>query len=96
MQSISIQQESKFNAKKADQPVGYKEISSINNALVYEPKCGRGEMRGFSQWVRLYTGAQINFGNLIPYLTYEINATRKQIQCKANQRNAGELAATPG
>ncbi len=30
----------------------------------------RGELRGLSQWVQLYTGAQINFGDLIPYLTY--------------------------
>jgi hypothetical protein len=50
MQSKATQQESKFNAKKADQPVGYKEMSSINNALVYDAKCGgRGEMRGLSQ-----------------------------------------------
>ncbi len=42
-----------------------------NSALVYEPKCGgRGELRGISQWVQLYTGAQINF-DLTPYLTYE-------------------------
>ncbi len=47
-----------------------------NSALVYEPKCGgRGELRGLSQWVRtvrvqLWTEAQINFGDLTPYLTY--------------------------
>ncbi len=36
---------------------------------------GRGELRGLSQWVQLYTGAQINFGDLTPYLTYaEIGA----------------------
>ncbi len=29
-----------------------------------------GELRGLSQWVRLDTGAQINFGDLTPYLTY--------------------------
>jgi hypothetical protein len=30
-----------------------------NSALVYEPKCGGGgELRGLSQWVQLYTGAQ--------------------------------------
>ncbi len=41
-----------------------------NSALVYEPKCGgRGELRGLSQWVQLYTGAQINFGNLTQCLT---------------------------
>jgi hypothetical protein len=45
-----------------------------NSALVYEPKCrGRGlggELWCLSQWIQLYTGAQINFGDLIPYLTY--------------------------
>ncbi len=43
-----------------------------NSALVYEPKCGgsEGELRGLSRWVQLYTGAQINFGDLTPYLTY--------------------------
>ncbi len=42
-----------------------------NSALVYEPKCGgRGELRGINELVQLYTGAQINFGDLPPYLTY--------------------------
>ncbi len=31
---------------------------------------GGGQLRGLSQWVQLYTGAQINFGDLTPYLTY--------------------------
>ncbi len=31
---------------------------------------GGGEWRSLSQWVQLYTGAQINFGDLTPYLTY--------------------------
>ncbi len=35
------------------------------------PKRGEGgELRGLSQWAQLYTGAQINFGDLTPYLTY--------------------------
>jgi hypothetical protein len=39
-----------------------------NSALAYQPKCGGegGELRGLSQWVQLYTGAQINFGDLTP------------------------------
>ncbi len=43
-----------------------------NVALVYEPKCGgRGvELRGLCQWVQLYTEAQINLGDLTPYLTF--------------------------
>ncbi len=46
-----------------------------NSALVMSPeKCARGEggVRGltFSLWVQRYTGAQINFGDLTPYLTY--------------------------
>ncbi len=49
---------------------GYKEMSSIlaDLPLVYpEPKCGGGELRGLSQLVQLYTGVQINFGDLTPY-----------------------------
>ncbi len=32
-----------------------------------------GVSAGLSQWVQLYTGAQINFGDLTPYLTYVFN-----------------------
>ncbi len=36
------------------------------------PKAGGGEeLRGLRQWAQLYTGAQIIFGDLSPYLTYE-------------------------
>ncbi len=44
-------------------------------ALLYlSPNAGgRGYLRGLSQWVQLYTGAQINFGDLTPYLTYVYN-----------------------
>ncbi len=52
---------------------GYKDMSSswlTNSALVYEPKYGgRGGVAGFGQWVQMCTGAQINFGDLTPYLT---------------------------
>ncbi len=34
------------------------------------PNAGGG-VRGLSQWVQLYTGAQIN-GDLTPYLTYGV------------------------
>ncbi len=46
-----------------------------NSALVFEPEWGEGggELRGLSQWVQLYTGAQINFGDLTPYLNYGIS-----------------------
>ncbi len=33
------------------------------------PNAGWG-LRGLSQWVQLYTGAQINFGDLTTYLSY--------------------------
>ncbi len=47
-----------------------------NSARVYEPKCGGREgLRGPSQWVQLYTEAQIIFGDLTPYLTYGINVS---------------------
>jgi hypothetical protein len=44
--------------------------SLTNSALGIWAQCvGRGELlRGLSQWVQLYTGAQINFGDLTPYL----------------------------
>ncbi len=45
-----------------------------NSALVYEPKYrerrGEGGLRDVSQRIQLYTGAQINFGDLTPNLTY--------------------------
>jgi hypothetical protein len=45
-----------------------------NSALVYEPKCGgRGVVAGsqsLSKAVNNAHGAQINFGDLTPYLTY--------------------------
>ncbi len=53
-----------------------------NSALVYEPKCGErggGGLWGLSQSVQLYTGAQINFGDLSPYLTYAWNRRRSFI-----------------
>jgi hypothetical protein len=46
-------------------------LSWLNNsALVYEPEQGGGEGVAGSQPVQLYTGPQINFGYLTPYLTY--------------------------
>ncbi len=35
------------------------------------PNVGEGGLQGISQWVQLYTGAQINIGDLTPYLTYD-------------------------
>ncbi len=49
---------------------------------------GGGQLRDLSQWVQLYTGAQINFGDLTPYLTYGhgqgrySNPTRPPMSCK--------------
>ncbi len=42
-----------------------------NSALVYEPKCGGscGVSANEVQYLQLYAGAQINFGDLTPYLT---------------------------
>ncbi len=43
-----------------------------NSALVFEPKRGGGrKLRGHSQWVQLYTGDQINFGDLTPYFKFQ-------------------------
>ncbi len=43
-----------------------------NSALVHYMRQMRGgpELQGLSQRVQLYSGAQINFGDLSPYLTY--------------------------
>ncbi len=42
-------------------------------------------LRGLSQWVQLYTGAQINFGDLTPYLTYGLNKGKLQVSyCETN------------
>jgi len=39
------------------------------------PNAGGGvEFRGLGQWVQLYKGAQINFRDLTPYLTYDSTA----------------------
>ncbi len=53
---------------------GYKEMSSIL-ADQWRPRIWGwgGVLRGLSQWVQLYTGAQINFGDLTPYLTFGQN-----------------------
>jgi hypothetical protein len=32
---------------------------------------GERDLRGLSQWAKLYTGAQKNFGDLTPYLAYD-------------------------
>jgi hypothetical protein len=77
-----------LNNKTCDEKVsaigGHKKTSSIladHSALVlvvYEPKCGGGGgLLGLSQWVytlyRCTHGAQKNFGDLTPYLTYVSN-----------------------
>ena len=41
-----------------------------NNALVYEPKCGGGGFGASADEYSCAHGAQINFGDLTPYLTY--------------------------
>jgi hypothetical protein len=55
---------------------GYKEMTSILADQYIAPSYrspnagGGGEFQGLSQWVQLYTGAQINFADLTPHLTY--------------------------
>ncbi len=41
-------------------------MQTLNVCTIEIGKC----LRDLSQWVQLYTGAQINFGDLTPYLTY--------------------------
>jgi hypothetical protein len=46
-------------------------VDQYRSALVYEPKCGGGGGCGVSGNEYSYThGAQIDFGDLTPYLTY--------------------------
>jgi hypothetical protein len=62
-------------------PRGYKEMSSIlpnqYSTLVYEPKWGGrgGVARSQPMSIQLYTGAQINFRDITPYLIYEYTCT---------------------
>ncbi len=75
---ISLCNHSKANAPPPPSPIwgrsgGHKEMSLswlTNSAFVYEPKCGG--LWGLSQRIQLCPahGAQINFGDLTPYLTY--------------------------
>ncbi len=58
-------------------PGSYKEMSSIlltNSASYLSPNAwGRGGVAGSKPMsIQLYTGAQINFGDLNPYLTYAL------------------------
>ncbi len=57
-----------------------------NSALVYVPKCG-GRGRGCRVSANEYScahGAQINFGDLTPYLTYDINPF-KHVYCRIDK-----------
>ncbi len=79
-------------------PGGYKEMSSI--WLTNELKCvggGGGELRGLSQRVQLYTGGQINFGDLTPYLTYDSHSEGFEwfIEGQAFLRSCDQLFAHP-
>ncbi len=58
-----------------------------NSALVYEPKC-RGGGGSLSEWEQLYTGAQIKFGYLTPYLTYD-----HKCRCMLNRRHRTALSS---
>jgi hypothetical protein len=64
------------NQKSKNSRIGVTKICRpswlTNSALVHEPKCGRrGGICGVSaNEYSVYTGAQINFGDLAPNLTY--------------------------
>jgi hypothetical protein len=49
-------------------PVNQEQGVTKRCRLSWLTKCGGG---GLSHWVQLYTGAQVNFGDLTPYLTYD-------------------------
>ncbi len=55
--------------------MGYKEMSyiSADQSRFHIWAQMRGYGRGLSQWIQLYTGAQIDFGDLTPYLTYDVD-----------------------
>jgi hypothetical protein len=71
-------------------------MSSIlltNSTLVYEPKCGeRGGVAGSQPMSTAIHRNQMNFGNLNPYLTYNLYPIPFQIYIKRNseQHAAGD------
>ncbi len=50
--------------------VVYSTLAVTNSTLVYEPKCGGGGYRVSANEYSCAHGAQINLGDLTPYLTY--------------------------
>jgi hypothetical protein len=59
-----------------------------NSAHVYEPKFGGdGEFQGLSQEVQLYTEAQINFGDVTPYLTYDFTVSSRCTNYRRGELN---------
>ncbi len=76
-QSRSLGGDGSARVKKHLPQGGHKEMSSIswmtNSALVYEPKCVGGRGCGVSaNEYRCAHGAQINFGDITPYLTNDL------------------------
>ncbi len=66
-------------------PGDYNEMSSILGDQQRPPIWaqmqgkGGGELRGLSQWVQLYAGAQINVRDLTAYLTYDLHRQTQSI-----------------
>jgi hypothetical protein len=59
-----------------------------NSALAYEPKCGdRGGLRVSADEDSCVHGAQINFGDLTPYLTYGmLGPVKTMVVCDVGHR----------
>jgi hypothetical protein len=50
--------------------------------LYMSPNAGGEGLLGLSQWVQLYTRAQINFGEPTPYLTYAVSGSLSLVSLK--------------
>ncbi len=60
------------------------------------PNAGQGgELRGLSQWVQLYMGAQINFRDLTPCLTYVWTEPPRLRKSSADAHSLGKRPLPP-
>jgi hypothetical protein len=75
-------------------------MSRLTSSAPYEPKCwGRGGVAGSQPMrVQLYTGAQLHFGELTTYLTYDLCPRMwegRQVTCPSLRTRSGPRCALP-
>ncbi len=70
--------------------VVYSILADQKHARIWAQMRGEGrELRGLSHWVQLYPGAQINFGDLTPYIIHDLNPESRR------SKQAGALPSEP-